>query len=227
MVASPSPLSGASNEIPFPFACGLAATPVNMVARQLVGYNKTYDLTLRAIMSTSLIRIADDHRALRPPQFGLRAMMLGVTFLCMAFALFPLIGFAGSAMLFLFASLIGLHVVGNVIGTRLRDSQHPTETFDAERPSSATVPSAMPAGRLQENTLIHWRWVIMALIGATVGGSAGGFAIATVEGAKLTTAGLCLGIGSSAVLGAFAGFMSSSLWTILRGAMREAEETMD
>ena len=182
-------------------------------------------------MSTTL-HSADDHHAMRPPQFGLRAMFIGMTVLGASFALFAAIGLAISAMLTLFVALVILHVVGNALGMRLRDgyisgSSGPTCNELNERPLATTAPVVSAARRLQENTAIRRPWLIAAAIGAAIFGTLGGIGIAAAVGKKLTIAGLALGIGSSAALGGMFGFMVCSLWSVARTAWREALETLD
>jgi hypothetical protein len=175
---------------------------------------------------STIVRQADDPQPSRPPQFGLRTMFLGVTLLSAAFALFTAVGAAISAALLMLGSLLAAHVVGNAIGTRLREqeslppSESPPQSLDLNR-----VAQNESAQRLRENTAIDRRWMIIAGLGALIGSVAGGFAISVAVGSKLTLAGLCLGTVSSAVLGGFAGFMAMSFWTVARSAFAEAAGT--
>ena len=183
-------------------------------------------------MSVTLPHAATDPTVERPPQFGLRTMLLGVTLLSIAFAVSVAVGPARSAMLFLFVSLIVLHVVGNALGTRLRDHRereaHALRVVGSDdRPVSGAAPPIAAAQRLQENTSIGRPWLVAGAVCAMLFGSVGGIAIAALVGEKLTVPGLALGIGSSAVLGGFFGFMACSLWSVARNALREALETMD
>ncbi len=178
----------------------------------------------------TLPHAADPH-AVRPPQFGLRTLLLGVTLLSVAFAVSVAVGAAQSMMLLLLASLIGLHIVGNALGTRLRDRREcedrALKSGDAGRPEFGVAPTIAPARRLQENTAIRRPWLVAGAVCATISGTVGGLAIAALVGEKLTIPGLALGIASSAVLGGFFGFMACSLWSVARTALREALETPD
>jgi membrane protein implicated in regulation of membrane protease activity len=180
-------------------------------------------------MSSTLPHAADEPDAVRPPQFGLRTMLIGVTALSVLFALFTPLGALRWAALMLFVSLILLHVVGNALGTRLRDRRLRESDDDNanDRPEASLAPVIAPARRLQENTVVRRPWLIAAAVCATIFGVVGGIGIATVVGEKLTPAGLVLGVGSSAVIGGFFGFMACSLWSVARTALREALETTD
>ena len=59
--------------------------------------------------------------ASRPWQFGLKGMLLGVTALCVMFAVMGAVGLLGGMVLAWFGLLAAAHVLGNVVGTRLRD----------------------------------------------------------------------------------------------------------
>ena len=176
-------------------------------------------------MSTTSSHAEQGH-AVRPPQFGLRSMLIGMTILSATFALFVALGAAWSAMLVLFGSLISLHIMGNVLGMRLREGERDDSPASIQRPVSQFPPSAItvvaPARRLQENTPIRRPWLIAGAVCAMLSGSVGGVAIAAADRGHLTPAGLALGIGSSALVGGLLGFMACSLWMVARTALREA-----
>jgi hypothetical protein len=157
-------------------------------------------------------------------------MLISVAVVCATLALFVSVGAAPSLMLAMLISLVLLHVVGNALGTRLRD-RHETEYERLERGDSdaygmpANPRAIAPAQRLHENTSVRRPWLIAAVVCAAAGGSIGGIGIATIVGEKLTVAGLIVGVCSAAVLGGFFGFMACSLWTVARNALREALET--
>ncbi len=59
--------------------------------------------------------------ALRPPRFTLRTLWIVITALCCLFAVMASLSALWSAMLLLFLCLIAAHVLGNSLGTKLRD----------------------------------------------------------------------------------------------------------
>ena len=157
------------------------------------------------------------------PQFCLRTLMLMVTLCGVLFALMSALGGLWSLMLILFLSLAAAHVLGNAIGTQLRDAtgRHPRPA-DAAEPYDATSPPVPPAQRLQERTGIHRKMVVVAALGAILGGTSGGLVLLATLGERASLASLGLGIGSSAVLGGFFGFLLSSFCLVFSRALSEA-----
>ena len=69
------------------------------------------------------------------PQFRLRTLMFAVALLAVLFAVMGLIGPTASAGLVMILVLAGLHVIGNALGTSLRDTanQHVANDPPANR----------------------------------------------------------------------------------------------
>jgi hypothetical protein len=183
-------------------------------------------------MSLSASHVTETDQTARPPQFGLRTLLLAITALSVVFAVFAAVGPMWSAMLALAFSLIGLHVVGNALGTRLREEaphRINLETpVDAEPLPPLQLAGEIPAARrLQEHASIDFRCWIAAAFGAVLGASLGGICVAWMVGQRLTLSGLLVGIASSAVLGGLFCFMASSLFLVARTAWREALESLD
>ncbi len=161
--------------------------------------------------------------AIGPPQFGLRALFVGITVCGVLFALMSVLGLFWSAGLLLLLSLVGAHVIGNALGTRLRDGApqaarraEPRQAYDATRPHVA------PARRLQENTRVH-RWLlVVAALGAIAGGTIGALVLLEVLGEHTSLPALALGIGSAAVLGGLFAFLLSSFFLVFLRAWSEA-----
>ena len=176
-------------------------------------------------MSTA-VSPSEDRRTTRPPQFGLRALLISITALSVLFALMTTIGAWPSLVLGLGLVLVAAHVFGNALGTTLRDQG------SAARPDEATEPlqhsfarrmiTIAPSRRLTETTCISRTTRAMTVIGIVAGGMLGGAGLAALNWEHITWAGIGLAIFSSAVLGGFGGFLSSSFVTIARHAWREA-----
>ncbi len=156
-------------------------------------------------------------------QFGLRSLMLAITLCGILFAAMSALGALWSATLILFLSLAAAHVVGNALGTQLRDAGsrqpgpvEPAVPFDAARPP---VPTAQ---RLRERTGVSRGMLVIAAIGGLAGGTLGGVALAATLGEQASLAAFALGVVSSAVLGGFFAFLSSSFCFVFSRALGEA-----
>lgn len=182
-------------------------------------------------MSLTITHAIESEHTTRPPQFGLRTLLIGMTAISIVFAVFVAVGPMWSALLALAFSLVGLHVAGNALGTRLReDASHleftPTTTVDRDA-LLAILPEIPTAQRLQEKTAVDRCWWVAAAFGALLGSAIGGFCIKAFAGPKLTLPGMLLGIVSSAVLGGMLFFIVSSAITVARRAWREALGSLD
>lgn len=164
----------------------------------------------------------EDRDVLRPPQFGLRMLMIVVSILCLLFAAMSMIGALWSAMLLMFLLLAAAHTFGNAIGTHLRDH---AETATAEKLSVAATAAAAAIRKdhkLTCKTRLSRAMITITLCGALAGGTLGGCALAAANWQRIHLGGIVLAIVSSAVLGAFWSFLGSTFWLTIRGAWREA-----
>jgi hypothetical protein len=175
-------------------------------------------------MAGALSRLEATGSGLAPPQFRLRTLMLAITLCGVLFALMATLSALASALLLFFLSLVAAHVVGNVIGTRLRDATSGSlADDDTPRPARLALRLPVPTvRRLRERTGISRTMVVTAAIGALLGGTSGGFVLAECVGERASIAGLGLGTFSSAVLGGFCGFLLSSFLSVFSRAMTEA-----
>ena len=157
------------------------------------------------------------------PQFCLRTLMLSVTLCGVLFALMSALGGLWSIMLVLFLSLAVAHVLGNVLGTQLRDATHrQPRPADRAEPYDAASPPVPTAQRLREHTGISRKLLIVAALCAMVGGTLGGCGLMFTLGERASLAAIGLGIVSSAVLGGFFGFLLSSFCLVFSRALGEA-----
>jgi hypothetical protein len=167
------------------------------------------------------------HTGLTPPRFSLRTMLLVVTALCCLFAVMAGVGMIWSAVLLLFLSLVVAHVLGNSLGTKLRDQT--SRQIEAERASRPPVAAAAPSPselaeaprRLTERTSLHRVTFVMAGLGAFVGAELGGVGVAAIY-PQASNSAVALGVLSAAVLGALTGFLASSFIAVVRQALAEA-----
>jgi len=175
-------------------------------------------------MASAHSRPIDSGSALHPPQFRLRTLMLAITLCGVLFGLMSALSALACTLLLFFLTLVAAHVLGNVIGNRLRDETSGSlEAEDAQRPARLALRLPVPtAQRLRERTGISRTMVVTAAIGAVLGGTSGGFVLAECVGQRANFAGIGLGTFSSAVLGGFFGFLLSSFLSVFSRALGEA-----
>ncbi len=128
------------------------------------------------------------------------------------FALMTALGMLWSLVLALGLGLVLAHVLGNSLGTRLRNSAT-RQTAVARQSSPTTVPplsSLIAAGptRLTRRAKLNRITLIMTVGGALVGAELGALGSTLIYPEAVAAA--VLGVISAAVLGGFAGFLSSS-----------------
>lgn len=159
-------------------------------------------------------------RALGPPRFSLRALLL-ITAACGGlFALMSAVGAMWSMALLLIGGLVAGHVLGNSLGTRLRDG-----TTQAVGPRTNAHPGMasqhIVAGRLTKHTRLGRGAVVLTALGGSLGAFVGGLVSANVYPEAGPSA-VLLGVLSAAVLGTLIGFIVSSFFLVLRDAWSEA-----
>jgi hypothetical protein len=165
----------------------------------------------------------------RRPQFGLRGLFAAMAVLAVLFAVMGTLGPVASAGFLLVLAVVGLHAAGNALGTSLRDSA-PTEgaeKFQAHRTARARqqLAAAMPPSRLYHRTSPGWIVWLATVLGCGVGGWLGVIELAPWFGPS--AAGITVGAGSSAVLGAFFGFLSGSFLKMSLTAWWQASHVTD
>jgi hypothetical protein len=163
--------------------------------------------------------------ALEPPRFSLRALLLAMTALGCLFGLMAAVGGTWSLVLVFFLSLILAHVLGNSVGTKLRDRASrrvsPIESKPAAGPSSLRELAIAGPARLTERARLSRITLIATVGGALLGGAVGGTRFSEMY-PDSPLAAVALGMISSAVLGAFAGFAASSFLSVALPALGEA-----
>jgi hypothetical protein len=166
--------------------------------------------------------------ALKPPQFRLRTMLLGVALVCVLLVVMISIGMFWAMGLLMLILLIVAHVVGNSLGTQLRDHGSRITTA-AEDPNklSATAVSAQPwqrplAGRMQEKEPVGWLLIALSVIGAIASGIVGGLAISSLYWDKIGAGGIVIATLAAGVIGGMAVFLTGTFIDMVRRVWREA-----
>jgi hypothetical protein len=162
---------------------------------------------------------SNDRRAgLKPPQFRLRTLLIGVAILSALLALMTSTGPLAAFGLLLLTLSIVAHVAGNAIGTRLRENgSRPLETEDAPPESrraktQTPLPEAdfAPATRLSARHPLGWIVLVAVGLGSVLGGAVGGAFLAWLCWERITLGSVACGAAASAALGGFAGFLLAS-----------------
>jgi hypothetical protein len=134
-------------------------------------------------------------------------------------------------------ALIGAHVLGTKLGTRLRDSSNEIQHWKTAGPHGlADDPRALPQPvRIEEldlpaTTVLslshpgHARGRLPTIVGATLGMTAGLIAIVCLAGPRVSWAGRALGSVSCGVLGGWVALVAVNFYSIARHAIRQASQ---
>ena len=152
---------------------------------------------------------------MRTVTYSWLAVVLGV-----AGAAIGWLGLAGWIAAAVLLASVAMHVAGNAVGTRLRE----TTDRDLSRVhrwtgSPPPLPQSRP-NRLKQRESLGRLVPVSAGIGAACGGITGAMALATLTSSSL--AGATLGGLSSAVIGGLIGFLGASFVEIVRMSLRDA-----
>jgi hypothetical protein len=119
--------------------------------------------------------------------------------------------------------LIAAHVIGNAVGTRLRDGASLRQSHAQHQQSSLPRPQQEnQPQRLRESTAVDRRTIVYSAVGAIAGGALGGVLLSAVNWSNITPPAAVLATGSSAILGGLATFLATCFLTTIRCALREA-----
>jgi hypothetical protein len=164
----------------------------------------------------------DDRRpGLRPPQFGLRTLLIAVTLsgvFCAAAQVVPAWTMVGVVLL---ALSIFAHVAGNAIGTRLRANGDTPLLKRSPHNPPRELP-VTPASRLSERRTLGWPIVVATLGGLIAGGVGGGVWTTFTMRGPIEPAAISIGVIAFGVLGAMAAFATVAFSLVLMGAMWQA-----
>jgi hypothetical protein len=174
------------------------------------------------------MNVPDDHRpGLPPPRFGLAGLMVAVTLLGGFFALLNYAGSHAAALAILFALAVIAHVVGNAMGTRLRQNG---DTPPCDRPARNPAgrrdrPQAAdfaPATKLRNRSALGRPIAWITVSGTVAGGLLGGFVFWRLVDRPADYAGVLCGALAAAVLGGIWTFVAASFLQVAGGAMWQA-----
>jgi hypothetical protein len=160
---------------------------------------------------------------LRPPQFGLRTLLLLVTACAVIFAAGQWLPPIWVAALVLLALSIFAHVAGNAIGTRLREigNRKDNRAYDLQPPVSRE-PRFAPVTRLGQRYHLGWPIVIATFAGIITGGIGGGLWTLLTARQQVPVAAVGLGVVAFAALGGILAFATVGFMQVLFGAIWQA-----
>lgn len=143
-------------------------------------------------------------------QFSIQSLLAVIAVLGLLFAIVRQGGLWGLLFALLVLALVAAHVVGNALGTKLRDqvSRQLNPDFHSRRIRLHPAGGEKIVRRLHERTPLGRLILLISAGGAVVGGILGGLALAVWT--RVTVPGWIVGTISSAVLGAFFGFLMGS-----------------
>ena len=160
--------------------------------------------------------------ALSPPQFGLRELFWFVAFTALGLVGLKVLPPLVSAVTILFGLAIFAHVIGNALGSRLRDHGDIAQQASPQAEPIQAERHFAPTTELSDHRGLSRMTMILTGVGAGVGCLAGGGALAVINWEKATIANVGLAAVACAVLGGIFGFGMASFLQVALEAWRQA-----
>jgi len=166
-----------------------------------------------------------NQKSLRPPQFGLRTLLVVVAACGGLLALRQWLDPIAIAAIAFLALSIFCHVAGNCVGTRLReigDSRHlPHEEITAPRTPPRPQDFA-PVTQLSGRHSLGWTVVIASSVGIASGAIGGGLWTFAASRGHAGLLDIAVGVIAFAILGGLAAFATVAFAQVLFGALWQA-----
>jgi hypothetical protein len=165
-------------------------------------------------------------KSLRPPQFGLRTLLLLVAACGALLALRQWLDPIAIAALAFLALTVFCHVAGNAIGTRLREIGDQGSTLADDQPTiGIRCPREQdyaPPTHLSQRQSLGWTIVIASSVGVTTGAIGGGLWTFVAAHGQAGLLNIAVGVIAFAVLGGMAAFAVVGFAQVLAGALWQA-----
>ncbi|MEM7314303.1 MAG: hypothetical protein AAF497_14230 [Planctomycetota bacterium] len=160
--------------------------------------------------------------ALSPPQFGLRELFWFVAFTAILLVAVKTLPPLVSAVMTLFALAIFAHVIGNALGSKLRDHGNIAQMASAPAEPVQAEDHFAPTTELSDHRGLSRLIKILSGVGAGVGCLIGGGALAVINWENATIASVALAALACSVLGGLFGFLAASFLQVTYEAWMEA-----
>lgn len=166
-----------------------------------------------------------DSRPNRPPQFGLRTLLLVMMACAVLAALSRWMSPIALVGVVLLAVSVALHVAGNAIGTKLRQLGDRPPPEAAPRPFESASPQPhqfAPVTRLSQRYSLGWLNVVATVLGVLSGGVGGGIWSWVSSRNPAGPLQIAVGAVAFAALGGMAAFATAAFMQVLFGALWQA-----
>jgi hypothetical protein len=159
-------------------------------------------------------------------------MLVGVAMICVLLTIMVAIGMAWALGLMLLVLLILAHILGNALGTQLRDGGiQPPESSGSELPLTAGKNAQFQqnstwepprAGRMQAKLPVGWPMLALTAIGAVSGGALGGLVIHSLYQDHITALAIFIASLASGIMGGMAVFLTATFIDMAHRVWQEA-----
>jgi hypothetical protein len=167
-----------------------------------------------------------EYRRLKPPQFGLRTLLGGIAVWAALLVVGQWLSPAVILTLALLAGSIFCHVMGNAIGTRLRQmGDLPDVGPKDDARTNHGPPQARdfaPATHLSERRSLGLTVIVAASIGLACGAVGGGLWTFVASNGQANAPSIAVGVVAFSILGGIAAFAVVSFMQVLLGAIWQA-----
>ncbi len=165
---------------------------------------------------------SDQSAGLRPPQFGLKAILVTTALAALILTSWRLQGpiVAASEVLLLLA--IFAHVAGNSLGTKLREQTRLQGQANATTQDRLHPIAFAPKTDLALKQRLGWMLPLISCVGGTAGGGIGGNWLIRLNADQIGLGSSILAYTSCAILGGFAGFVAYSFAKVTYQAVSQA-----
>jgi len=170
---------------------------------------------------------AVEDEGLGPPQFSLISLLVAITAVSIIFASYQLLGAAAAFILALLTVAVAAHVIGNSLGTRLRDIGNASKQVahaGVKQRGDVSESDLAPVTRLHHVASLGRPLVVCTGIGAVAGLISGLLLFVWANWEQASWSASSLGVAAFIFLGGFFGFLLSSFLQVGMDALVQAHD---